>query len=141
MEEETTWKEAFSLFDRDGDGNIKIEELGTVFRALGQNPTQAEVEEIKKEAGGSSCDFEKFKGLMRKYKKEPPQEKDIREAFKVFDKDGNGVLSASELKNVLTTMGEKLQEDEVDGILKNLNKNGVVQLDDLIQILMKPTKK
>eukprot|EP01121_Diplochlamys_sp_Union-15-3_P016879 TRINITY_DN582_c0_g3_i3.p1 TRINITY_DN582_c0_g3~~TRINITY_DN582_c0_g3_i3.p1 ORF type:complete len:157 (-),score=45.31 TRINITY_DN582_c0_g3_i3:34-456(-) len=139
--EEDTWKEAFSLFDRDGDGQIGTEEIGTVFRALGQNPTQAEVEEIKKEVGGPSVDFEKFKTLMKKHKKDSPLEKDVREAFKVFDKENKGVISATELRNVLTTMGEKLTEEEVDGLLKLVNKGGTVKLDDLISILLKPTKK
>lgn len=36
-------KEAFGLFDKDGDGYITTAELGTVVRALGKNPTEAEV--------------------------------------------------------------------------------------------------
>lgn len=42
-------KEAFALFDKDNDGCITTGELGTVMRALGKNPTEAEVRSIIKE--------------------------------------------------------------------------------------------
>jgi hypothetical protein len=42
-------KEAFALFDKDNDGCITTGELGTVMRALGKNPTEAEVRSLIKE--------------------------------------------------------------------------------------------
>ena len=40
------FKEAFALFDKDGDGTISASELGAVLRGLGQNPTKAELDEL-----------------------------------------------------------------------------------------------
>lgn len=43
---QSEFKEAFSLFDKDGDGTITTKELGTVMRSLGQNPTEAELQDM-----------------------------------------------------------------------------------------------
>uniref|UniRef100_A0A8C8BGH2 EF-hand domain-containing protein n=1 Tax=Otus sunia TaxID=257818 RepID=A0A8C8BGH2_9STRI len=61
------FKEAFSLFDRDGDGCITTKELGTVMRSLGQNPTEAELQDMVGEVdadGSGTIDFPEFLSLM-----------------------------------------------------------------------------
>ena len=65
------FKEAFSLFDKDGDGTITTKELGTVMRSLGQNPTEAELQDMVNEVdadGNGTIDFPEFLTMMaRKY--------------------------------------------------------------------------
>ena len=39
-------KECFTLFDKNGDGRIAVNDLGTVVRSLGMNPTESEVREV-----------------------------------------------------------------------------------------------
>ena len=51
-------------------------------------------------------------------------QEEIREAFKVFDKDGNGFISAAELRHVMTTLGEKLSEDEVEEMIREADVDG-----------------
>ena len=50
--------------------------------------------------GNGEIDFEEFLQMMAKKMKESDSEDEIREAFKVFDKDEDGYLTAAELKNV-----------------------------------------
>jgi calmodulin len=45
-EEIKLFREAFSLFDKDGDGTITTKELATVMRTLGQNPTEIELQDM-----------------------------------------------------------------------------------------------
>ena len=48
----------------------------------------------------------------------------IREAFRVFDKDGNGFISAAELRHVMTNLGEKLTDEEVDEMIREADIDG-----------------
>uniref|UniRef100_A0A671MP34 Calmodulin n=1 Tax=Sinocyclocheilus anshuiensis TaxID=1608454 RepID=A0A671MP34_9TELE len=109
------FKEAFSLFDKDGDGTITTKELGTVMRSLGQNPTEAELQDMINEVdadGNGTIDFPEFLTMMARKMKDTDSEEEIREAFRVFDKDGNGYISAAELRHVMTNLGEKLTDEE-----------------------------
>ena len=45
-EEVEQYREAFSLFDKNGDGKVSTKELGTIMRSLGQNPSEAELKDI-----------------------------------------------------------------------------------------------
>ena len=73
-------------------------------RQLGQNPTEAELQEMINEVdadGSGSIDFEEFKTLMHKKIISSDTEEDLREAFKVFDADGDQLISIDELTNVI----------------------------------------
>merc|ERR1711924_17234 len=76
------FKEAFSLFDKDGDGTITTKELGTVMRSLGQNPTEAELQGMINEVdvdGSGTIDFPEFLNLMAKKMKDTDSEEEIKE--------------------------------------------------------------
>ncbi len=80
------FKEAFSLFDKDGDGTITTKELGTVMRSLGQNPTEAELQDMINEVdadGNGTIDFPEFLTMMARKMKDTDSEEEILEAFKV----------------------------------------------------------
>lgn len=61
--------------------------------------------------------------MARKMKDEDSEE-ELREAFKVFDKDGSGDISAAELRHVMTSLGEKLTDEEVDEMIREADIDG-----------------
>ena len=62
------------------------------------------------ETGNGTIDFPEFLTMMARKMKDTDSEDEIREAFRVFDKDGNGYISAAELRHVMTNLGEKLTD-------------------------------
>ncbi|KAL7480051.1 hypothetical protein ACHAW6_005760 [Cyclotella cf. meneghiniana] len=146
------FKEAFSLFDKDGDGTITTKELGTVMRSLGQNPTEAELMDMINEVGLSfvfdilpidsdgngTIDFPEFLTMMARKMKDTDSEEEILEAFKVFDKDGNGFISAAELRHIMTNLGEKLTDEEVDEMIReaDIDGDGQINYEEFVKMMM-----
>lgn len=135
-------KEAFAMFDKDGDGFITTNELGTVMRSLGQNPTQAELQDMINDVNAAGrngkIDFPEFLTLMARKLKDEDSEEEILEAFRVFDRDGNGFISTAELRHVMTSIGEKLSEDEVNRMIKEADADGDGQINynEFVGIIM-----
>ena len=65
---------------------------------------------------------------MARKMRDTDSEEEIREAFKVFDKDGNGYISAAELRHVMTNLGEKLTDFEVDDMIREADVDGDGQI-------------
>jgi hypothetical protein len=78
-------------------------------RSLGQNPTEAELHDMIGEIGtqeSGTIEFPEFLTMMARKMQDTDSEEEIKEAFKVFDKDGTGYISAEELRHVMTNLGE-----------------------------------
>ncbi|KAD6119670.1 hypothetical protein E3N88_10941 [Mikania micrantha] len=140
-EQISEFKEAFSLFDKDGDGCITTKELGTVMRSLGQNPTEAELQDMINEVdadGNGTIDFPEFLNLMARKMKDTDSEEELKEAFRVFDKDQNGFISAAELRHVMTNLGEKLTDEEVDEMIReaDVDGDGQINYEEFVKVMM-----
>jgi calmodulin len=108
-------------------------------RSLGQNPTEAELQDVINEVdadGNGTIDFPEFLSLMLRKMKEQDYVEELIEAFKVFDRDGNGHISAGEMRHVMTT-SEKLT-DEVDEMITEafFCGNGLINYEEFVRMMM-----
>ena len=125
---------------QDGDGNTTTKELGIGMRFLGQDPTEAEVQDMINEVdadGNGIIDYSESLTLMERKMKNTDSEKEILEAFKVFDKDGNAFISAADITN----LGEYLADEEVDEMIReadiaDIDGDGQINYEEFVKMMM-----
>lgn len=135
------FRDAFNLFDTDHSGSISATELSTVMKSLGLTPNETDVLDLMNEIdqdGNNEIDFDEFLSLMARQAGVKDSEQEIIEAFKVFDKNGDGHISKSELQNVLQSIGEKLTEEELDTMFNEVsNGKGEISIEQFAALLSK----
>ncbi|XP_014780632.1 calmodulin isoform X2 [Octopus bimaculoides] len=133
-------REACVVFAKDGDSCIFSQDIGTVMRAIGYSPTEAEVKNIRDaidSSGNRKLTDQDVVSIISKQQITQDTDDELKEAFRVFDKDGNGYISCAELRHVLTNLGEKLSDEEVDEMIREaeITADGRVNYDDFVKIL------
>merc|ERR1711872_1016998 len=125
------FQDAFHRFDLTGSGVISSKQIGKVLRFIGQNPTEAELQDMVNEVdkdGTGSIDFPEFLTMMGMKINEENAEEELREAFRVFDGDGNGFIDRRELGLMMRFMGESLTEREIQMIIDeaDIDQDGLI---------------
>ena len=80
-------------------------------------------------SGNGEIDFDEYLEMMAKQMTYTGSETQIREAFKVFDKESKGYLTVAELRHIMTNLGEKLCDEEVDEMLQIVDRDGDGHID------------
>ncbi|CAO3657819.1 unnamed protein product [Umbelopsis vinacea] len=111
------FKEAFSIMDADHDGFVCAEDLEEVFQQLGQPATPQQIQKMLSETPGA-INFTVFLTLMGEKLSGTDPENEILQAFAAFDDDGKGYINAEDLREFMTTMGDRFTDEEVDIMFK-----------------------
>ena len=75
---------------------------------------------------------------MNRRSKETDTEDEVINAFRVFDKDQNGMISSTELRHIMTTLGDKLTEEEVDEMIReaDIDGDGYINYEEFVRMMM-----
>lgn len=135
------FREAFEEFDKDGSGAISSKELLGVMRAMGQNPTEDELNSMVMEVdldGNGTIEFPEFLEMMKQKASAVDQEGELREAFRIFDRNKDGFISVKELKKVTTMLGASLTKEELEEFMKeaDVDGNGKLDYDEFVKMLL-----
>ena len=102
----TEYRQAFAVFDKDGDGTISTEELDVVMRSLGENPSEEELEDLIQEIDvDGKCMWYQGENPSEEELEDLIQETDVDSKY-VWSLDGDGTISTEELDVVMRSLGE-----------------------------------
>lgn len=114
----------FNRFDANGDGKISADELTAVMQTLGSNTSAEDVSKMMEEIDTDRDGFismEEFAGFC---KAGDGGVQELREAFELYDINKNGLISSSELHQILTRLGEKCTESDCVKMIQTVDSDG-----------------
>ncbi|XP_018028167.1 troponin C, isoallergen Bla g 6.0101 [Hyalella azteca] len=116
-----TMKKVFAMFDQGKTGFVETSEFGNILRQLGSNvdddELQAKIDEVDKES-------KKMKSIKK-------------EAFRLYDKEGDGFITTQVLKEILKELDPKLTKDDLENIIEEVDEDGsgTVDFDEFMEMM------
>ena len=148
-------REAFDLFDTNGNGYITLKDLKVALRALGFEPAKQEIKRLisninssaqtrendKDKEGLVTIDFEDFKDIMTTKMSERDGEAQLEKAFILFSQSKDHI-GLEDLQRIANELGEDMTEDELRQMIYEAEsdkpeeeRTGTVSIEDFMQIL------
>ena len=143
------YRDAFKTFDLDEDGYLSLKEVSDLLMSLGMPVSEDELREMTNEVdieGNGTVDFKEFIQLMARKLRDMDNEEEYIEAFKIFDKNSDDLISIDELREVMTILGQyvwnetpsdeeivQMIKDADEDFLRNRCRGGKASRDDILK--------
>jgi len=128
-------KRTFDQFDKDKAGAISVGTVNTILKMMGMHVSSVALEEIIEEIdedGSGELEFAEFVQLAAKFLIEEDEEEmkyELKEAFRLYDKQGNGYITTGTLKEILREIDATLNEYNLDQIVDEVDEDGSGTID------------
>ena len=128
-------EQVFQRYDANGDGKISADELASVLCALGAPPGPGEVQSMMEEMDADRDGFVDLREFAAFHcgpcsqggaakEQEAASEAELKEAFRMYDADHNGLISARELHRVLRQLGDKCSVADCSRMIRSVDADG-----------------
>ncbi|CAN7985680.1 unnamed protein product [Ixodes hexagonus] len=136
-------RKAFDMFDRDKKGYVHTNMVSAILRTLGQTFEDKDLKDLISEIdqdGSGELEFDEFVALAARFLVEEDTEamqEELREAFRLYDKEGNGYINVSDLREILRALDDALTEDELDEMIAEIDTDGsgTVDFDEFMEMM------
>jgi len=135
-------KRAFDLFDKDDSKSIDVDELQYAMKALGITLKKDEVRKMMEEVdddGNGTIEFKEFLDLMSKKMEQRNPIEELKKAFRTFDIDDSGRITAENLVRVAEELKEPLTLEDAKGMIYEATRDreGTVNIEDFLKLMKK----
>lgn len=136
-------RKAFDMFDKDKKGIIHTNMISQILRSMGQTFEERDLKDIIEEIdsdGSGELEFDEFLALAARFVVEEDAEamqEELREAFRLYDKAGNGYINVSDLREILRALDDCLTEEELDEMITEIDTDGsgTVDFDEFMEMM------
>lgn len=125
-------QQTFDAFDVENKGYIETDMIGTIMDMLGTQLTADELENVIDEIdedGNGEVSFEEFANLAARFLVEEDEDTEaiqleLKGAFRLYDRDGNGFITTDVLREILRELDDKLSDNDLDNMIEEIDADG-----------------
>ena len=134
-------KKIFKLHSNGENGYINKNDLVTIFKSINIDASDEEIKEILKQLDleeKKEINYYEFLSIINQREKDVDEQEEVLKAFKVFDKDGNGLININELKDIMLSIGNNWDENEINEMFADADydNNGYINYEEFVRTMM-----
>ena len=135
------YQDAFNMFDNNGDGMITSEKLLSFLMKCNYDINMHDVNEIIRKVdtkGNGKIELDDFIRATSEYNINDTNEQDVINVFRLFDKEGTGMISHAQMKVILSLFGETLSTEEIDEMIMeaDVDGDGFINYEEFVRMMM-----
>jgi len=142
-EKEAMMLKVFQMFDQGKTGFVESSKMSTILNTLGHSFDDEELQALMEEhdeEGTGKLDFDTFSMIAGHFLEEEDAEamtQELKEAFRLYDREGNGYITTGTLREILAALDDKLSSDDLDGIITEIDTDGsgTVDFDEFMEMM------